>query len=425
MLMQIYNALWYVALPFALLIAGGDRRDRRERLGRAVVPSKSSFADEIRVWVHAASVGEIEAVRPVVLGLIREIPSAAITVTTMTVAGREAARRRLPGILACQLAPLDCPPTVRGFIARVRPQLLLIAETELWPNFFLESARTGCRIAIINGRLSERSLARYGTIRSLIEAALAHADLVLAQSPDDANRFISLGAPRAHVFVTGNTKFEPRSASDSELRPALRDFAAGRPILVAGSTAPGEERMVLNAWRNLADRFAGLALVIAPRHLERVTEIEDELRAAGVTWIRASSLSELTPAASDQNVLLLDTIGELRALYSRAAVTFVGGSMAPPRGGQNLAEPAAWGVPVMFGPHYENQRVVGDALVEAGGGRVVVDTAQMESTAADWLADDALRRAAGDRARRVLEQLAGAAASTLQHIKSLLTLPPG
>lgn len=426
MLTRIYNALWYPALPFALVVAGGrDQRNLRERLGRAIVASKFALADEVRVWVHAASVGEIEAVRPVVLGLVREVPHAAVTVTTMTIAGREAARRRLPGVSACQLAPLDCPLAVRGFIARVRPQLLLIAETELWPNFFFESARAGSHIVIVNGRLSERSLARYRTIRSLIEPALAQADLVLAQSPADANRFISLGAPRARVFVTGNTKFELGGAADSELRPALRKFAEGQPILVAGSTAPGEERMVLNAWRNLADRFGGLALVIAPRHLERVTEIEEELRAAGIPWIRASSLSEFIAARSGQNVLLLDTMGELRALYSRAAVAFVGGSMTAARGGQNLGEPAAWGAPVMFGPHYENQRLVGEALIENGGGRVVVDGAQLESTAAEWLADDALRRATGDRARRALEQLTGAAASTLQHLKSLLRLPPG
>jgi len=425
MLARIYNALWYPALPFALVVAGGrDQRNRRERLGRAIA-GKSGLADEIRIWVHAASVGEVEAVRPVVQGLIREIPRIAITVTTMTNAGRETARRRLAGISACQLAPLDCPSAVRGFIARVRPQLLLIAETELWPNFFFESARAGSRIVIINGRLSERSLARYRMIHSLIEPALAKADLILAQSPADADRFISLGAPSARVFVTGNTKFEPGGAAGSELRPALRDFAAGQPILVAGSTAPGEERMVLNAWRNLADRFGGLALVIAPRHLDRVTEIEDELRAAGVPWVRASSLAELTPARSGQNVLLLDTMGELRVLYSRATVAFVGGSMTPSRGGQNLAEPAAWGVPVLFGPHYENQRMVGEALNEGGGGRVVVDAAQLESTVAEWLADDALRLAVGDRARRVLEQLAGAAAATLQHLKSLLRFPPG
>jgi 3-deoxy-D-manno-octulosonic-acid transferase len=424
MIKRIYNALWYPALPFALVAAGGrDQRNRRERLGRAIAARPRNRGDSIRIWVHVSSVGEVEAVRPVVLSLAREIPGAAITVTTMTVAGREAALRRLAGIAACQLAPLDCALSVRGFLAQVRPQLVLIAETELWPNFFSQSARAGARIAIINGRLSERSVARYRMIRSLMEQTLALADLVLAQSSADADRFISLGARRGRVFVTGNTKFESGGTPNYDLRLALRNFAAHRPILIAGSTAPGEERMVLNAWRSLADRFDQLALVVAPRHLERVTEVEEELRAGGVSWIRASSLSDSAAPNAGEKVLLLDTMGELRALYSRAAIAFVGGSMNPPRGGQNLAEPAAWGVPVLFGPHYENQRMVGNALIEGGGGRVVVDAAQLESTTAEWLADDALRRATGDRARHVVEQLAGAAASTLQHLKGLIRVP--
>jgi 3-deoxy-D-manno-octulosonic-acid transferase len=266
--------------------------------------------------------------------------------------------------------------------------LVLIAETELWPNFFTQAARAGARIAIINGRLSERSLARYRMVRPLMEQTLARANLILAQTPADADRFIALGAHRARVFVTGNTKFEPSGTPAADLRPALRDFAKGRPILVAGSTGPGEERMVLNAWRSLSDRFNSLALVLAPRHLERVPAVEEDLRSGGVSWIKASSLSERALGNPDENVLLLDTMGELRALYSRAAIAFVGGSMNPPRGGQNLAEPAAWSVPVLFGPHYENQRMVGDALIEGDGGRVVADAAQLESTAAEWLADD-------------------------------------
>jgi 3-deoxy-D-manno-octulosonic-acid transferase len=425
-LTRIYNALWYPALPFALAAAGArDYHDRRERLGHALISGDRDHPDAVRIWVHVASVGEVEAVRPVVLALAREVPGVAISVTTMTVAGREAARRRLEGAAACQLAPLDCPSPVRGFVARVRPQLVLIAETELWPNFFTQAARAGARIAIINGRLSERSLARYRMVRPLMEQTLARANLILAQTPADADRFIALGAHRARVFVTGNTKFEPSGTPAADLRPALRDFAKGRPILVAGSTGPGEERMVLNAWRSLSDRFNSLALVLAPRHLERVPAVEEDLRSGGVSWIKASSLSERALGNPDENVLLLDTMGELRALYSRAAIAFVGGSMNPPRGGQNLAEPAAWSVPVLFGPHYENQRMVGDALIEGDGGRVVADAAQLESTAAEWLADDELRRATGDRARRVVGQLAGAATATLQHVMGLLRLPAG
>jgi 3-deoxy-D-manno-octulosonic-acid transferase len=426
MLTRLYNALWYPALPFALVAAGSrDHHDRRERLGHALISGDRDHPNAVRIWVHVASVGEVEAVRPVVLALARDVPGVAISVTTMTITGREAARRRLKGVAACQLAPLDCASSVRAFVARIRPHLVLIAETELWPNFFTQSARAGARIAIINGRLSERSLARYRMVRPLIEQTLSRADLILAQTPADADRFITLGARRPRVFVTGNTKFEPAGTPSSDLRPALRDFAPDRPILIAGSTGPGEERMVLNAWRSLTDRFNDLALVLAPRHLDRIAEIEEDLRYGGVSWIKASSLSEWALGNSKESVLLLDTMGELRALYSRASIAFVGGSMNPPRGGQNLAEPASWGVPVLFGPHYENQQMIGDALIDGGGGQVVVDAAQLESTAAEWLADEESRRAAGDHARHVVGQLAGAAAATLQHVKGLLRLPAG
>lgn len=423
-LSHVYNVLWYPALPFALLATGGrNRRNRRERLGVANVSGARGGTQALRVWVHAASVGEIEAMRPIVLGLVREAPRAVVVVTSMTAAGRDAARRRIPGLAAYQLAPLDWRPAVRAFLARVRPRLVLIAETELWPNFFAESARAGASLAIVNGRLSERSFRRYRLIRPLVANALEHADLILAQTDADADRFRHLGAPRERIAVTGNTKFELEGGS-GPLRPVLVNFAAGKPLLIAGSTAPGEERMVLNAWRNLTERFPALALVIAPRHLERTDEVEEELQTAGVAYARASTLVGHGPPAA-VNVLLLDTMGELRALYSRAVIAFVGGSMAPPRGGQNLAEPAAAAVPVLFGPYYANQRQVGDALIEGGGGRVIHDAAQLESTCGEWLTDDAVRRAAGERARRVVEQLAGGVVATLEHLRTLLPSPAG
>jgi 3-deoxy-D-manno-octulosonic-acid transferase len=424
----MYRMLWYPALPFALIASGGrDKSARRERRGAISLPAQASGAH--RIWIHAASVGEIEAVRPVVVGLLDNFPGAIAVVTTMTEAGRDAARRRLPGAAAWQLAPLDCPATVRTFLKTVRPDLVLIAETELWPNYLIEAARKKARVAIINGRVSERSVQRYRYVRSLIANALAHTHLVLAQSAEDAARFVELGAPPSTVVVTGNTKFviDP---IEVPLRPALRDFAPGRQILVAGSTAPGEERMVLTAYRNLLDRFPGLALVIAPRHLERVSEVEAEILSAMLTYVRARALPATDAPASVRaaaaaayahtQVLLLDTMGELRGMYQRATVAFVGGSMAPPRGGQNLGEPAAVSVPVLFGPYYENQRVVGDALIEAGGGHVVYDVAQLESTCAEWLEDSEARRAAGNKARRTVERLAGGAAATLTHLGALI-----
>jgi 3-deoxy-D-manno-octulosonic-acid transferase len=419
----LYNALWYPALPFALIAGGGlDAVNRRERLGTAAHVSNTQGSP--RIWLHAASVGEVEAVRPVALGLMRDYPEALVVVTTMTATGRAAASKRIAGAAAYQLAPLDCRTSVRSFLAAVRPQIVLVAETELWPNYLIESARSGARVAIVNGRVSARSMSRYRYIRPLIAEALAHTHLVLVQTDEDARRFRDLGAPPANVVVTGNTKFNLDDAAP--LRSALEQFCAHRPVLVAGSTAPGEERMVLTAFRNLVEGFPTLALVLAPRHLSRAGEVEDEIRSAGFTYEKASLLptdnapgvaSVARPTAA---VLLLDTMGELRALYSRATIAFVGGSMLPPRGGHNMAEPAAVAVPVLFGPHYENQQQAGDSILEAGGGRVVADAAQIESTCSEWLDDHDARRAAGANARRAVERLAGGVAATLNHLAALI-----
>jgi 3-deoxy-D-manno-octulosonic-acid transferase len=229
-------------------------------------------------------------------------------------------------------------------------------------------------------------------------------------------------------LVTGNTKFDLDEETPT-LRSTLERFCANRPVLVAGSTAPGEERMVLTAYRNLTERFPTLALVLAPRHLGRANQVAEEIRSAGFIYDRASLLPEddatgvaaiPLPASVHASVLLLDTMGELRAIYAHATIAFVGGSMLPPRGGQNLTEPAAASVPVIFGPHYENQQHSGDLILEAGGGRVVADAAQIESTCAEWLADQDARRAVGANALRAVERLAGGAAATLNHLSALI-----
>jgi 3-deoxy-D-manno-octulosonic-acid transferase len=417
MLAQFYNALWYPALPFALLAAGGrDSLILSERLG-CVTPTLAGDSAK-RVWVHAASVGEIEAVRPVILRLVREIPGLEVVVTTMTLAGRDAARRRLPALGSYCLAPLDFAFAVRRFLRHIRPHLILIAETELWPNFFFEGSRAGARIALINGRMSDRSLRKYRLVRGLIAAVLAQANRLLVQTTADAARFCELGAPDDRLIVTGNTKFD-LDDSPSLLSSALAGFARARPILVAGSTAPGEETMVLSAYRRLVQRFPTLALALAPRHLERVAEVESELRASGIAYAKASNL--VARADDHASVLLIDTMGELRGFYQRATIAFVGGSMAPPRGGQSLAEPAAAAVPVLFGPHHENQRQVADAILGNGGGAVVNDASALANACANWLADDDARCIAGHRAREVIERLADGAALTVRHLKPLLS----
>ncbi len=426
MLSVLYNALWYPALPFALFASGGlSPENRRQRLGlvdSAAMGAAGADPERLRIWVHAASVGEVEAVRAVALGLLNASPAGAdAAITMMTEAGREAARRRIPGARFYMLAPLDCPRIVRGFLSALRPQLVLIAETELWPNYFLEAHRLGARVAIVNGRISDRSFKRYRWVRSLFANALGDVDLVLAQTDDDARRYIALGASRQRVLVTGNTKFALDGANAAKLRGELESFAAGRPILIAGSTAPGEERIVLDAYRKLRSRFPALALVLAPRHLSRTGEVEEVLRQASLPYTRASALDSAA-AEEPANVLLLDTMGELRALYRRAALAFIGGSIAPGRGGQNLAEPAEVSVPVLFGPFHENQRETALSLIQSGGGRVVRNADEMELVCAELLADENARREAGLNARSAVERMAGGAAAALLHLKALVNL---
>lgn len=420
MLRHLYNALWYPALPVALALSGGarDAGTRRARMGLAWAGDGAAPPAEPRIWAHAASVGEVGALRAVVTALVRERPGTTLVVTTMTAAGRDAARRLLPGAQAHLLAPLDCRRALGPFLDAVRPTLVLIAETELWPNYFIESHRAGARIAIVNGRISERALARYRYIRPLLREALCSADLVLAQTDDDARRFLTLGAAPSRVIVTGNTKFDLESLSAAPLRPELEAFAPGCPILVAGSTAPGEEQIVIDAWRELRARFGQLALVLAPRHLERAAEIEGLLRAARLEYSKASAPDAGIDGTS--RLMLLDTMGDLRAMYGRGAAAFVGGSLVPGRGGQSLAEPAAAGVPVLFGPFRENQRAIASALLEARAGAAVRDAAELTQAIAAFLGDESERLAAGRRAHAVVEQMAGGVVATLIRLRPLI-----
>jgi 3-deoxy-D-manno-octulosonic-acid transferase len=421
MLVALYNLLWYPALPFALLAAHpANMQDYRERMGHGHFPDSEGAP---RIWIHAASVGEIEAIRSIANSLLERFPSAFVAVTTMTAAGREAAKRRIPGAAAWMLAPLDNKRAVRSFLERVRPQVVLITETEIWPNYFIESAQIGATIAVVNGRISERSLRRYLRARGLFEDALGHATLILTQSREDADRYAKFDLA-AKVVVTGNTKIAEARAdmpNEEPIRPELLAFASGRKILIAGSTASGEDAVIASAYRELRKDFPQLALAIAPRHLERTPEVENVLRAASLDYAKASELS--SPSAThDMDVLILDTMGELRSFYRRGSIAFVGGSLAPGRGGQNPAEPALVEVPILIGPYHENQQQTVSSLVSAGGALVVRNARDIVEQTSKWLSDDAARQAAGRRARLSLSSASGGARFALKQLEALINL---
>lgn len=417
----IYNAVWYPAFPLALIASGGGRTSqaRRQRLGR--IEWQPPDRRRMRIWLHAASVGEIEAVRPVALGLLEQQPDAVLVITTMTATGREAASRRIPGATACWLAPLDHPLTVRAFLAAVAPRLVVISEAELWPNYFIESRRAGARVALVNGRLSVRSLSRYRLMGSLWAAALSNVDRLLVQSQPDADRYLALGAPRGRIVVTGNTKFgslEP--ANEGELDLALRRFAAAGATLIAGSTAPREEEQVLDAYLLLRQRFVDLRLVLAPRHLERLGDIQELLRGKGLSYVKATTLKAGAPDPGGVTILLLDTLGDLRLLYRYGTLAFVGGSLFEGRGGQNLGEPAAAGIAVLFGPFHSNQFQTAQALLDDGGGSVVRNAHEIACAAAHLLSDPRRLREEGAKARAVYQRLAGGAARSLEELRALV-----
>ncbi len=419
MLREVYNFLWFPALPFALIAARPHSlSDLRQRLGRGDFPDTAGAP---RIWIHAASVGEIEAIRPIATGLMQAYPGAVLAITTMTAMGRAAAQRRIPDATAWMLAPLDTRKAVRRFIRRVQPSLVIIAETELWPNYFLESASFGAKIAILNGRLSDRSLRRYLRVRGLFEQVLSTASVILTQSREDARRYMEFES-NTKIVVTGNTKIEEKSeAIEEPPRPELMAFASGRPILVAGSTAPGEEAVIVGAYLELRKKFPTLALAIAPRHLDRIDEVEKVLEGASIRYVKASQLDARNPPG-EADVLVLDTMGELRTFYRRAAIAFVGGSLAPGRGGQNPAEPAMNAVPVLIGPYHENQQEITAGLMRSGGARIVGNARDLTTACTKWLEDEEGRIAAGRNARHAIRRRGGGAKVALMQLQALISL---
>lgn len=347
------------------------------------------------LWVHAASLGEVNAVAPVVRELLPKLPRLSLVFTCTTSAGREQAERLFPQAEACLLLPLDLPFLVEPWVRRFKPQLAVIAETEYWPSFLLALRRSGCRVLVANGRLTERSFRRYRLAGRAFAELLEQVDLFAMQGEEDASRLIGLGARRARVLISGNTKFDLGADLEviREAGRALRKslgWEAESDVVVAGSTRPGEEALLLDAFRELRRNRSRLRLVLAPRHLERVPDVRALLKKGRWRFaVRSEGIG-----ADDVEVLLLDTLGELRAAYTLAAgrgLAWVGGSFRD-FGGQNPLEPAALGVPVLFGPFMRHFPELSAALLEAGAAlQVPIEALARESLA---LLEDPRRREA-------------------------------
>lgn len=369
-------------------------------------------------WIHAVSVGESLAAAPLVDALRRRAPELPLVMTTVTETGARVVGDRYRGAVEHRFFPLDFPAAARRAIEAINPAFVVCMETELWPNVLRGLARRGVPVMIANGRVSDRSYPRYHAVRRFLRPVLADVRVFAMQSEADARRIVTLGAPVDRVFVTGNVKHDaaPAGADTVETWRERLGLAASRPAWVAGSTHHGEEELVLLAHERARARVPGLTLIVAPRHPERAQDVVKLIRARGLD--AALRTGGPRPAASDA-VIVLDTVGELASVYALAEVVFVGGSLVA-AGGHNMLEPALLGKPVLFGPHTTNFREVAALLVDGAGGRVVRDAHELTAELTRWLADPALRAAAGEAARAAAASRHGAVRETLELIDRFL-----
>jgi 3-deoxy-D-manno-octulosonic-acid transferase len=425
---------FYNVALFAALLAGVPwwlwrmattqkyREGMTERLGR-VRPGLRGDGEDRRmvIWLHAVSVGEVLAVSRLVGELDRFFPGHRVLISTTTRTGQALARERF-GAARVFYCPLDLWWAVRSYLNALRPELLILAETEFWPNLLNGCFRRGIPVAVVNARISDRSWPRYQMLKRLWRPILSRLSRVLAQSETDAERLRALGCRPDAVTVAGNLKFDVRVAQMAEVTRLLRP--AQVRWLVAGSTLESEEAALLEAWPQLVEAHPHLSMILAPRHPERFGTVAALLDRSGIRWIRRSAWKAAPPEAQNPvrpgEILLLDTIGELASVYSLAAVAFVGGSLVP-AGGHNPLEPAQFGVPIVMGPHYSNFRAITEDLVAHDAVRIAAP-GELFSVLLGLLADPDDARALGARARKAFEQQAGATARCVEAIGEVL--PP-
>jgi 3-deoxy-D-manno-octulosonic-acid transferase len=354
------------ALPYYLVRFRKYLPTLRERLGLLRLPQLQHS-----IWVHAVSVGEVKAVEKLLEGLRHEFPAKTLVVSTATPAGQMLAKQRTDIIDHTFYFPIDLPWCVIRSLNRVNPDMVIIAETEIWPNFLRACRRRGVRVLMINGRISDRSFARYRMVKRWLRRVFQDYTVMGMQSETDRERIEAIGADPEKVTVFGNLKYDTVSSA-KPLDPALATFLGDWPqLFVAASTMPGEEEFVLKSFSELRQSHPDLRLIIAPRHADRFADVEELVKRRGFSCIRRTELGN-----SGGTVLLLDTIGELAAVFAYATVVFMGGSLAP-KGGHNILEPARQGKPIVFGPHMENFRDMARLFLDAGAAVQIQEASQL------------------------------------------------
>jgi 3-deoxy-D-manno-octulosonic-acid transferase len=419
---SILWGFYQVATGAALAVAGPFLLVRRGRhywptlpgrLGRPGTPAGPRGA----LWLHAVSVGEVGVAATLARALPEEIR---LLVTTITPTGQERARAAFVGRAEVAYLPFDLGFAVRRFYRRHEPRALVLVEGDYWPLLLREAGRRGLPVAVVNGRVGDRSFRRMRRLRRLLGPLFSRVDRFGVQSGQDRDRLVALGIEPRRITVTGNLKYEsPEPPRKPGLEESLRELAGGRPILLAGSTMPGEEGPVLEAFFSAGGGGRAL-LLLAPRHPERWSEVDALLRSREAGFVRRSSLPSPSGSARPA-VVLLDSLGELAGLYRLAAAAFLGGTLVP-TGGHNPLEAARFGVPLAAGPSMQNFRDMAEAFDRAGAWRRVADADELAATWRGWLDDPAGAKTTGERALRLLEESRGALERTLKMLAEVIPL---
>ncbi|MCA9123469.1 MAG: 3-deoxy-D-manno-octulosonic acid transferase [Planctomycetaceae bacterium] len=416
----VYLALLVVLSPwlFWSAIRKGKYREGFGAKLLGLVPRRKG--NQPCIWLHAVSVGEVNVLQPLVEQLRHDYPHCECVISTTTRTGYEIARKKFAD-LTVFYCPLDFSWSVRAALRRLRPDLLVLAELELWPNLIREAHARGTFVAVVNGRLSEQSARGYGRIRAFVRPLLRCIDLIAVQSEEYADRFIALGADPSVVQVTGSMKFDGAQTNrnndtTSQLRQ-LAGISVRDIVFLAGSTQSPEEQLAVETFRLLKDEFAQLRLILVPRHPERFEEVAQLLDLSGLPWQRRSKLG--LARDNSARILLVDSMGELSAWWGSAHIGFVGGSMGT-RGGQSMIEPAAYGVATAFGPKTRNFRDVVQLMLRREAAVVVHDGSEMAAFVEKCLRHRDYTRALGMRAQKLVSEQLGATAKTTALLSWLL-----
>lgn len=424
----IYNVLLYALTPFLILFFTIKEHSKEniafaQRLGFYRRDRLLLDQQRTRIWIHAASVGEVNAIIHFVKILRRQYPKAWIGVSTMTLSGLEMARVNLTEVDATFLAPFDLFFTVRRVMRRIRPQLYITVETEIWPNHLQAAKAVGARVLMINGRISSRTANTYKALRCFFQKVLSYYDMFSMIREEDGQRIKAFGAVPEKVLINGNLKFDRLSSDvhEEEIRAKMAktlNLSGTEKIWVAGSTKKGEEELLLQAYAHIKREFPHLNLIIAPREIHRGAEIAELVKESGYIPLLRTAITGATTVSPD-TVIILNTIGELFQVYSLATITFCGGSLVP-LGGQNPLEPAFWGKPVLYGPSMDDFLDAKGLLEEVGAGIPVEDANALTEKVIALLRDEDSLARCGRAGREMLQKQQGSSVRTLLLVKKLL-----